>query len=104
MIEQRSIICKVLNQNNLPDVDYRISTDYGSVFLMKTSNPNSFDMIGTPVNMCTKINAFADKNSVVIDGDLYTIVKHFDDCVFNEIKSYSLGFKYLYPVYALNRK
>ena len=104
MIEQRSIICKVLNQNNLPDVDYRVSADYGPVFLIKTNNPDSFDMIGTPVNMCTKINPLAGKNSVVIGGDLYTIVKHFDDYVFGEIKGYSLGLKHMYPVYVLNRK
>ncbi len=104
MIERRSILCKVLNQNNLPDVDYRVSADYGPVFLIKTNNPDSFDMIGTPVNMCTKINPLADKNSVVIGGDLYTIVRQFGEYVFSEINGYSLGFKHSYPVYALNRK
>ncbi len=104
MAEQRSAICKVLNQNNLPDVDYRISADYGSVFLMKTNNPDSFDMLGPPVNMCTKINPVAKANSVVIGGDLYTVVKHFDDYVFSEIKGFSLGFKHLYPIYTLHRK
>ncbi|MGI9565659.1 MAG: adenylate/guanylate cyclase domain-containing protein [Nitrosopumilus sp.] len=104
MVERRNTLCKALKKNNLPDVDYRVSADYGNVFLIKTNNPDSFDMIGTPVNMCTKINPLAEANSVVIGGDLYTIVKHLDDYVFSEIKGYSLGFKHSYPIYVLNRK
>lgn len=42
-------------------VDYRISADYGSVVLMKSNNSESVDMIGSPVNMCSKIDHAATK-------------------------------------------
>lgn len=104
MIESHGAICDVLRQNNLPCVDYRVSADYGSVVLMKTNNSDSLDMLGPPINMCTKINHAAGTNGTVIGGDLYTIVKSFNDYKFNKIEDFSLGFKHTYPVYSIVRK
>ena len=104
MIEHHKEICEVLHQNNLPDVDYRVSSDYGSVVLMKSNNSASLDMIGPPVNMCCKINHAATTNGIVIGGDLHSMVKHFGDYRFKEIIGFSLGFKYSYPVYSVERK
>jgi len=104
MIEYHDAICKKLKDEGLPCVDYRISADYGSVVLMKSNNSASIDMIGPPVNMCSKINHGAATNGAVIGGDLYSMVKKFDDYKFNEVKGFSLGFKHSYPVYQLKRK
>ena len=104
MIEHHKEICEVLNQNNLPCVDYRVSSDYGSVVLMKSNNSASLDMIGPPVNMSCKINHAASTNGIVIGGDLHSMVKHFEDYRFKEIEGFSLGFKHSYPVYSVERK
>ena len=104
MIEYHNTICKRLDKEGLPHVDYRISADYGSVVLMKSNNSASVDMIGPPVNMCSKINHAATKNNIVIGGDLYSMVHKFDDYKFMEIKGFSLGFKHTYPVYTVHRK
>ncbi|MDH3764484.1 MAG: adenylate/guanylate cyclase domain-containing protein [Nitrosopumilus sp.] len=104
MIENHARISKALEQNNLPKVDYRISLDYGSVVLMRTNNSNSQDMLGPPVNMCTKINHAAETNGAVIGGDLYTMVKSFNDYKFKKVKEFSLGFKHSYPIYSVMRK
>ena len=104
MAERHDDICKVLNQNNLPCMNYRISADYGSVVLMKSSNSDSIDMIGPPINMCSKINHAAQSNGVVIGGDLHYMVKHFGDYKFKEVKGFSIGFKHSYPVYEVYRK
>lgn len=104
MIEYHKEICEVLNQNNLPCVDYRVSSDYGNVVIMKSNDSTSLDMIGPPVNMCCKINSAATKNGIVIGGDLHTIVKHFEDYRFNEIKGFSLGYKHPYSVYSVERR
>ena len=104
MIESHDTVCDVLRQNNLPCVDYRVSADYGSVVLMKTNNSDSIDMLGPPINMCTKINHAAGTNGTVIGGDLYTMVKSFNDYKFNKIDEFSLGFKNTYPVYSIARK
>ena len=104
MIESHAKICSVLNQNSLPCVDYRISADYGSVVLMRTNNSQSLDMLGPPVNMCSKINSIAVTNGAVIGGDLYTMVKNLDDYRFKKVEEFSLGFKHSYPVYSIERK
>ena len=104
MIEHHDRICKVLNQNNLPCVNYRVSADYGSVVIMRANGSESPDMIGPPVNMCSKINHVAETNGAVIGGDLYSIVKGFDDYRFKEVKGFDLGFKHSYPVYSIKRK
>jgi class 3 adenylate cyclase len=104
MAERHDDICKVLNQNNLPCMNYRISADYGSVVLMKSSNSDSIDMIGPPINMCSKINYAAQPNGVIVGGDLYSMVKHFGDYKFKEVKGFSIGFKHSYPVYEVYRK
>lgn len=104
MIEYHDIICERLNKEGLPCVDYRISADYGSVVLMKSNNSESVDMIGPPVNMCSKINHAAMTNGAVIGGDLYSMVHKFSDYKFKEVKGFSLGFKHLYPVYGVCRK
>ena len=104
MIERHGDICKALNQNNLPCVDYRVSADYGSVVIMRANDSESLDMIGPPVNMCSKINHAATTNGIVIGGDLYSMVRHFDDYKFKGVKDYSLGFKHSYPVYSVDRK
>ena len=103
MIESHDAICNILNQNNLPCLDYRVSADYGSVVLMETNNSDSLDMIGPPVNMCNKINHAAGTNGTVIGGDLYTMVKSFNDYKFNKVDDFSLGLKHTYPVYSVRR-
>ena len=104
MIEYHDTICKILNKEDLPCVDYRVSADYGSVVLMKSNNSELTDMIGPPVNMCSKINHAASINEVVIGGDLYSMVKGFGDYKFQELDGFDLGFKYEYPVYKIQRK
>ena len=104
MCEYRNHICSHLHDEDLPCVDFRVSADYGSVVLMKSNNSTSMDMIGPPVNMCTKINYAAATNGAVIGGDLYSMVKSFDDYKFKEVKGFSLGFKHAYPVYEIRWK
>ncbi len=104
MIESQNMICEQLKKEGLPRVDYRVSVDYGSVVIMKSNTSDSLDMIGPPVNMCTKINHHAKPNQAVIGGDLYEMVKDFDEYAFKGLSSYSLGFKLSYPVYLLLRK
>ena len=104
MVESHEYFAKILSQQGLPQVDYRISADYGSIVMMKSNGTSVPDMIGPPLNMCSKINHYAEKNEIVIGGDLYEMVKDFDDYSFKIVQSLSLGFKYSYPVYSVTRK
>ena len=85
-------------------INYRISADYGEVSIMKTNDSSSIDVFGTPVNMCTKINRAAPKNSIVIGGDLYRSAKKLDNYNYSMINSYSAGLKFMYPIYSVKRK
>ena len=104
MIDEYDNINKILKREKLPSLNYRISADYGEVSIMKTQNSSNIDVIGTPVNMCTKINHAAAKNSMVIGSDLYRTAKNFDSYKYQIINSYSAGMKFVYPVYSVSRK
>jgi len=103
MIESRDFICQRLVKEGLPPVNYRISADYGSVIIMKQNNSNSLDMIGPPVNVCSKINRLAKSNQFVIGSDLKEMLKGIREYSFKKIGAYDSGFKFGYPVFSVNR-
>ena len=57
------------------------------------------------MNICAKINSFAEPNGIVIGGDLYQIIKSFpfiDEYQFRELKGgCSIGLNHRYPIYAV---
>lgn len=104
MVDEHKKINQKTKKENLPSLSYRISGDYGKVTIMKTNYSNSIDVLGTPVNMCTKINHSADKNGIVIGSDLYRLVKNLKNYHYQMINSYSIGLKYMYPIYSVHYK
>ena len=102
MCEARDTICTRLHEKDLPSVDFRISSDYGTVVIVRMNNSSLPDMFGPPINMCTKMNLLAPRNGVVIGADLYQMVKYFDDYCFKPIKGYSPGL-YSYDIYSVGR-
>ena len=103
LTEEHDVLCEILKKEGLPCLNYRVSADYGKVVIMKSSNSTSPDLIGPPVNMCSKINHLAQINGVVIGGDLFQNVKEIKDYRYSQKKGFSIGFKYSYPVYGVNR-
>jgi class 3 adenylate cyclase len=103
MVEAHSAINSKLHQEKLPSLDFRVSADYGKVTLATSSNSTYHDIFGSPVNFCSKINAKAAPNTVAIGGDLHQMAKELKCYSFQEIKSYSVGFKFQYPIFAVSR-
>lgn len=99
MLDARPIICQILTSRKLPDLSYRISADFGSVLIMNTTESSSIDLIGPPVNMCTKINHCASNNEFVIGGDFYEVARKFSTYKLLQANSCNIGFKQSYPVY-----
>jgi len=95
----RGIISQQVLSKGLPDLSYRISADFGSVLIMNTTDSTSIDLIGPPVNMCTRINHYARQNEFVIGGDFFQRVKKIDQYSFQQSHSCNVGFKHSYPVY-----
>ena len=87
-----------LKSQGLPSLDYRISSDYGTVAIAK-SQFMAEDIFGQPVNICAKINSLTKPNSLVIGSDFYEISKNLDCYKFEETVSFSSGLKNSYPVY-----
>ena len=103
MIEANSIINEKMAESNLPDLNYRISADYGCIMLADFKTSFNKDVFGSPVNVCAKINSKALPNSMVIGGDLYQYVKNLQEYSFKEIEPYSMGHEYPYSVYSVQK-
>jgi len=104
MIDSRELINTKVKNEDLPPLNYRVSADYGKVTIIKSDNSSAIDIIGFPVNICSKINPSAPQNGAVIGSDLYQLVKDFDDYNYNQIRAYSVGLKQSYPIYSVQRK
>jgi len=104
MIKAQQMISQKLIANSLPSLSYRVSADYGDVMIMNANNSTEIDMMGSTVNMCSKINHTAKSNEFVIGGDFHEIVKRIDKYNFKQIHEYDIGFKSGYPVYKVETK
>jgi class 3 adenylate cyclase len=103
LLESHDIICDHLHSIGLPCLNYRVSLDYGNVIMMDANLSSICDMIGTPVNMCSKINRSAKENEMVVGGDLYEILKKKKQFKFKTAKGCGVGFTYSYPVYSVTK-
>jgi class 3 adenylate cyclase len=104
IIEEHQVISNQLLEHALPSLDYRVSTDYGPCMIMKSNNSSVTDMVGPPMNMCSKINRSAAVNGIIIGSDFYEVVKDFDDYEFKRAGDHSIGLKHSYPLYSVCRK
>ena len=102
-------INKMLQEEKLPSIDFRISADYGRVEIAKSGNLDIDDLFGSTVNFCSKINLRASRNGIVIGSDLYRIIRSITQleksCRFEELDGYYSGVgKYSYPIYSLSKR
>ena len=119
MMAANKVINMKLKEEGLPSMHYKISVDYGRVEVARSlSSPNTDDLFGSTMNICSKINSIAPVNGMVIGSDLYYIVKKFSSSLsslfgkggnssqyhFKKIAEYSImpSFKYQYPVYSVS--
>lgn len=104
MINARDLINEKLWQLGLPEMNYRVSADYGDLLVADTKTSFNKDLFGTPVNTCCKINRVAYPNSMVIGQNLFQYVESFNRYDFTEINPYILIAKKRYEVYEVNKK
>lgn len=108
MIAANSVINEKMYEESLPPIKYRISADYGKVQVAKSNTSVSDDLFGTTVNLCAKINRFAEPNSIIIGGDLYLVLKSItmlkNDYNLKAAGYYSLGVRGAYPLYSVTSR
>jgi two-component system response regulator ChvI len=102
-------INKMLQEEKLPSIGYRISADYGRVEIATSGSLDIDDLFGSTVNFCSKINVRASWNGIVIGSDLYRIIRSIPQleksCRFEELSGYYSGVgKYSYPIYSLSKR
>ena len=107
LISSRNTINAKLYEEKLPGISYRISAEYGRVEIAKSDRSASFDLFGTTVNYCAKINKNAPPNGIVIGSDLHTVISSYptlaDRYNIQEIGELQLRTgKRRYPVYVLS--
>lgn len=107
-IEDRFAINTMLTEQRLPTITYRISVDFGKVEITRFDGFDSEDLFGSTINICSKMNLYAQPNGIVVGNDLYRIIRSFKQLghayTFHEMDSYYCGAgKYSYPIYSLSR-
>jgi class 3 adenylate cyclase len=75
IVDARDKINNILNENSLPSISYRVSSDYGLVLVGSSSISAVDDIFGSVVNMCSKINPLGNPNGMVIGNDFHLIAK-----------------------------
>jgi len=103
MLDARDVINEKMYENELPDLDYRISADYGCIMMADSVTSVERDLFGSPVNVCNKINSIALPNNMVIGSNLYQYVKNEQEYSFKEIRACTVGNKSKYPVYSVQQ-
>lgn len=108
MIAAHEHINTKLKIQDLPPLNYRISSDYGTVTIAKSSTSQNIDLFGSVVNHCAKINSKAPANGMAIGDDLYQAIlslenkTFFDDYyVFERIGEFPVGTRDQYTIYSV---
>lgn len=103
MMEMHKELNQILKRYSLPQIDFRISFDYGNLTIMKTRN-GLVDLVGPTINTCSKINNLALINSTVIGRDFYDEIKNFHQYRFQNTGKFSIDLKQPYPIFTISKK
>ncbi len=102
LMDQHEKLQKLLSDEMLPQIDFRISFDYGNVTMMRNTDW-AIDLVGPTINTCAKINGLCPVNGMIIGSDLYEKTRSFREYKFKNIGSYSADLKHQYPVFTMRR-
>jgi class 3 adenylate cyclase/HAMP domain-containing protein len=103
MCDEHDDIGKKLKEKGLPDVDYKISSTYGSVRLANTSTSDVSDIFGSTVNRCAKINGLAPRNGLIIGEDFYNVLKSIKGYSFKKMDKLLPDQEQRFVVYTVSR-
>ena len=97
-------INKEMEQENLPNIDFRISITYGTVRIARVATSMVEDIFGSTVNRCSKINHLAKANSVVVGENFYEKAKNLVQYTFQHLEDHPSVKQYNYSVYSVSNK
>ena len=103
MIGQHEGLNRLLADEMLPAIDFRVSFDYGNVTMMRNTEW-VVDLVGPTINTCAKINGLCPVNGIVVGSDLYEKTKNFKEYSFKNCGDFSIDLKHPYPIFKVFRK
>lgn len=104
MIAAHGALNSRMHAERLPQLNYRISADYGMVAIAKSKSSQSDDLFGSAMNLCAKINSKAPANGMVIGEDLYQLVKSLKDFHFERVQEQPDSKYGQYPAYIVQTR
>lgn len=105
MIASRDKVNRVLHDEGLPSINYRISGDFGTVMVGYSSLSAAEDIFGPTVNISSKINPLGHSNGMVIGNNFYLIAKSSYGFQFDEIEHNPFtGLKNNYKIFDVKEK
>ena len=93
---------ELLANETLPQIDFRISFDYGNVTTLRNTDW-TLDLVGPTINTCAKINGHCPSNAMVVGSDLYEKTKNFKEYKFKNVGNFSVDLKHQYPIFLVSR-
>jgi class 3 adenylate cyclase len=75
MMAAHSIINSRMQEEHLPPINFRISSDYGTVEIAKSQSSQSDDLFGFAISICSKINRKSHPNGMIIGHELYNVAR-----------------------------
>ena len=104
MIESHSELKKQLEEEKMPELNYKISISYGSVKVAQSTTSTTSDIFGPTVNRCFKINSLCPENSLIIDNNLYNTLKNFIEYEILQLSETEINKKYGYKIFQVRRR
>ena len=71
LVDHHDELCLKLESKGLPRIDYRISVTFGPVSVASVSTSDVNDVFGSTVNLCAKINSYAEPNGIVVGESMF---------------------------------
>jgi class 3 adenylate cyclase len=103
MIESHGVLKEKLEEEKMPELNYKISISYGSVKVAQSTTSTISDIFGPTVNRCFKINSLCPENSLIIDNNLYETLKNFDEYNISQLSETEINQKYGYTIFQVKR-
>ena len=104
MIESHTALKKQLEEEKMPELNYKISISYGSVKVAQSTTATTSDIFGPTVNRCFKINSLCPENSLIIDNNLYNTFKTFVEYDISQLSETEINKKYGYKIFQVRRR
>ena len=104
MISARELVNEKVSLLDLPELNYRVSADYGCILVADSKTSFNKDLFGSPVNTCYKINHLAYPNTMVVGQNFLKYSSCNNEFVFQKISTCIMLAKERYEIFEVNRK